>query len=78
MEKFYEAICWIAFGILVLFAVVVILMRSFAFVAIVVLFIRSALPWWVLAPAGILLVSGFVYLFSARRRRIPQNKKFLN
>jgi membrane protein YdbS with pleckstrin-like domain len=65
------------FGILMLWGLV----RGLgAFVGIVLMFVQSPLPWWVLTPAAIALIVGFVFLFKIRMRmrraRISPNRKF--
>ena len=74
-ELICEIVCKIVLGILVVFAVVVSLIRGVGvLVAITVMFARSPLPWWILAPAAIFLVAGLVYLLKRRldRRRPVQ------
>ena len=79
MEKISEVICWIAVGVLGLFIVGWMLTRGLSsLVALVLLFVHSPLPWWILTPAAIALVGGFAYLFKRRRTRIPPNRKFMN
>jgi membrane protein implicated in regulation of membrane protease activity len=82
MEKVFEVICYIEIGILAIFFFVMALLRGLgAFLALVLLFVHSQLPWWILAPAAIALASGFFYLFKrrlARRGLIPRNRKFVN
>ena len=79
MEKISEVVCWIAVGILGLFMVGAMLIRGLgSLVALVLLFVHSSLPWWILTPAAIALVAGFVYLFKHRRTRIGPNRKFVN
>jgi len=80
-EKIYDAICWIALGILALFALPVWLMREFlgTFVPLTWLFIHSPLPWWIRIPAAVAVGAGFVYLLQRnRRKRIPPNQKFVD
>ena len=78
MKKTAEVICYIAAGILLLYLVVVTLIRGVGiFMAIVLLFAHSPLPWWILGPAAIALVAEFTYLFKntlhkrGAKRRIP-------
>ena len=79
MEKISEVVCWIAVGVLGLFMVGWILTRGLgSLVTLVLLFVHSPLPWWILTPAAIALVAGFVYLFRRRRTRISPNRKFVN
>jgi hypothetical protein len=60
MERFSAIACWIAVGVLV----ALILIRGIGtFVALVLLFVHSPLPWWILTPAAMALVAGFIYLF---------------
>jgi hypothetical protein len=79
MQKIFEIICWAAFGILALFAIVYLLTRGLApIVGLVLLFAQSPLPWWVLTPAAIALAAGFAYLFRGMRARIKPNRKYVN
>jgi len=79
MEKISEVVCWIAVGVLGLFMVGWILTRGLgSLVTLVLLFVHSPLPWWILTPAAIALLAGFVYLFRRRRTRIGPNQKFVN
>jgi len=79
MEKISEIICWIGVGILGLFMVGWMLTRGLSsLVALVLLFVHSPLPWWILTPAAIALVGGFVYLLKRRRAGISPNRKFVN
>jgi hypothetical protein len=79
MEKISEVVCWIAVGVLGLFGVAWMLTRGLSsLLALVLLFVRSPLPWWILTPVAIALVAGFVYLFKHRRTRISSNRKFVN
>jgi hypothetical protein len=81
MEKFYNAVCWIGVGILVIFGVPLLLARhlvaplwQFAW-----LFLHSPLPWWERMLAAAAVIAGFVYLISkSTRRRIPPNQKFVS
>jgi hypothetical protein len=71
-------ICWIAVAILALFMLAAVLIRGLgSLAALVLLFVQSPLPWWILAPAAIALVSGFVYLFRRRRATVRPNRKFV-
>jgi LPXTG-motif cell wall-anchored protein len=79
MEKISEVVYWIAVGVLGLFMVGWILTRGLgSLVTLVLLFVHSPLPWWILTLAAIALVAGFVYLFRRRRTRIGPNQKFVN
>jgi len=79
MEKISEIVCWIAVGILGLFMLGWMLTRGLAsLVALVLLFAHSPLPWWILTPAAIALVAGFVFLFKRRRTRTGSNRKFVD
>jgi hypothetical protein len=79
VEKIFEVVCWITLGVLGLFMVAWALIRGLgSLVALVLLFVQSPLPWWILAPAAIAVAGGFVYLFKRRRTRIPPNRKFVN
>jgi membrane protein YdbS with pleckstrin-like domain len=66
MEKFPEIVRWIAVGAVGLFMVVLVLTRGFLLISF---FVHSPLPWWILTPAAIALVAGFVYLFKRNVRR---------
>jgi hypothetical protein len=89
MEKLYNAICWIAVGVLAIFFLIIGLYRAVGLVGVTVWVIFfSSLPLWerILAPAAI--ISGLVFIM--RRygtpwgftgtykwsRRIPRNKNF--
>jgi hypothetical protein len=79
MEKISEVVCWIAVGVLGFFMLASMLTRGLgSLVALVLLFVHSPLPWWILTPASIAVVGGFVYLFKRRRTRIRPNRKFVN
>jgi hypothetical protein len=78
MEKISEVVCWIAVGVLGLFMVGWMWTRGLGSLALVLLFVHSPLPWWILTPAAIALVGGFVYLFKRRQTRIRPNRKFVN
>jgi hypothetical protein len=70
MEKFSEIVCWIAVGVLGLFMVVWVLTPGVgSLAAFILLFVQSPLPWWILAPAGIAIVAGFLYLLKRNVRR---------
>jgi hypothetical protein len=78
VEKIFEVVCWIALGVLGLIMVAWTLTRGLgSLVALVLLFVHSPLPWWILTPAAIAVVGGFVYLFKRRRTRIRPNRKFV-
>ncbi|HTF23154.1 MAG TPA: hypothetical protein VK937_04460 [Candidatus Limnocylindria bacterium] len=73
MKKTAEVICYIAAGVLLLYLVVVALIRGVViFMAIVLLFAHSPLPWWILGPAAIassldlLICSKIHYIKGAR------------
>jgi hypothetical protein len=78
MQKIFEIICWVAVGVLALFAIVYLLRGLTAIVGLVLLFAQSPPPWWVLAPAAIALAAGFAYLFRGMRARIKPNRKYVN
>jgi hypothetical protein len=70
MERISAIVCWIAVGVLALFFGALILFRGIAsLVALVLLFVHSPLPWWILTPAALALAAGFIYLFKARANR---------
>jgi hypothetical protein len=78
MEKFYNAVCWIGVGILVIFGVPIFLLRYVVTPVwgIVWLFRHSPLPVWERALAATAIIAGLAYLFSRGSRRIPQNHNF--
>jgi len=80
MEKVYEAICWTAAVVLGLFAAVVLLPPRDIGVPLAFLSLirHSNLPWWILTPAAIAVVAGFIYLTRRMRRTIPRNRKFVD
>jgi hypothetical protein len=79
MEKFYNAVCWVGIGILVVFGVPLFLLRyvvspiwGFAW-----LLSNSALPWWERVLAAAAIIAGIAYLISrSSRRGIPRNHNF--
>jgi hypothetical protein len=81
MEKFFNAVCWIGVGILVIFGLAVFVYRAIAIAYLTVwMGLFSSLPWWerILAPAAV--IAGIAFL--VRRsgpyigRRIPPNRNF--
>jgi hypothetical protein len=61
MQKISEIVCWAAVGVLALFAILWLLTRGLSsIVVLVLLFAQSPLPWWILTPAAIALVAGFL------------------
>ena len=89
MEKFYNLVCWIGVGVLVVFGVTVVLFRAAAIAWLTVwMVLFSSLPWWerVLAPAAV--IAGMVYLFrrsgsfsgytGSLSRRIPPHPNFVH
>jgi hypothetical protein len=79
MQKISEIVCWAAVGILALLAIFELLRGLGAIVGLVLLFAQSPLPWWILTPAAIALMAGFLYLFRARRAGvIKPNQKYVN
>ena len=80
MQKVSEIVCWAAVAVLGLFLIFCMLTRGLGvIVAFVLLFAQSPLPWWVLTPAAIALVAGFLYLFrGVRGRVIKPNRKYVN
>ena len=82
MKKFFNAVCWIGAGIILIFGLVVLLYRAAAIVAITVwVMFFSSLPWWerILVPAAI--IAGLVFLATrytgARGPGIPRNTNFV-
>ena len=82
MEKFYNAVCWIGLGILLIFGLVVLIYRAVGIAYVVVwMVLFSSLPWWerILAPAAV--IAGIAFLvrrsgpFSGHG--IPRNKNFV-
>lgn len=80
MKKISEIVCWAAVVVLGLFAIFGLLTRGLgALVALVFLFVQSPLPWWILTPAAIALVAGFLYLFRGLRGKvIKPNRKYVD
>jgi hypothetical protein len=79
MQKIFEIICWVAVGVLGLFAILYFLTRgTVLIVGLVLLFAQSPLPWWVLTSAAIALAAGFAYLIRGMRARITPNRKYVN
>jgi hypothetical protein len=80
MQKISEIVCWAAVGVLALFAILWLLTRGLSsIVVLVLLFVQSPLPWWILTPAALALVAGFLYLRrSMRTRVIKPNRKYVN
>lgn len=61
MQKISEIVYWAAVGVLALFAILWLLKRGLSsIVVLVLLFAQSPLPWWILTPAAIALVAGFL------------------
>jgi hypothetical protein len=77
IEKITTLIAYVVFGILGLWWLARVLG---GFAGMILMFVTSPLPWWVLTPAAIALVVGFVLLFKIRMRRarIIQNRKFVD
>jgi len=72
-----EIICWAAVGLLALFLIVVVLIRGLGTIfAFVWVFFHSGLSMWIVIPAFIAVVAGFLYI-RPRRRRIQPNRKFI-
>ena len=80
MQKISEIVCWAAVGVLALFAILWLLTRGLSSIVVLVwLFAESPLPWWILTPAAIALVAGFLYLRKGMRTRvIKPNRKYVN
>ena len=80
MQKISEIVCWAAAAVLGLVAILWLLTRGLAaLVSLVFLFVQSPLPWWILTPAAIALVAGFLYLRRGMRGRvIKPNRKYVN
>ncbi len=82
-EKVANAICWAAVIFLGLFVLVIFIFRYVLNVGagLAWLFAYSDLPWWVMVPAAIALLAGFVFLSYRsylRSGRVPPNRKFLD
>ena len=79
MAKLSEVICWIGVGVVALAMIVYVFTRGLSsFLAVVLIFVHSPLPWWILTPAAVAVVAGTVYLFKSGPRRIKPNRKFTN
>jgi hypothetical protein len=85
MAKLFNAVCWIAVGILLIFGLVGLLYRAAAVVWLTVwVAFFSSLPWWERFLIPVAVVGGMVFLFrrssgwSGRLGpRIPRNKNFV-
>jgi hypothetical protein len=76
MEKASEIARDVVIGVSLLCLLVFGLIRVIGgFAAIVRLFVHSPLPWWILTPAAIALVAGFVVFFKIRRAQAKTNRK---
>ena len=76
IEKVTTLVAYAVFGILGLWWLARVLG---GFAGMILMFINSPLPWWVLTPAAIALIVGFVFLFKIRMRRarISPNRRFV-
>jgi hypothetical protein len=64
MDKFLKAASWVCLSLLGAIVLVIAMLKGLGtLVALVMLFARSSLPWWVLAPAAVALIAGFTFLF---------------
>jgi hypothetical protein len=85
MKTFFNAVCWIGVGILVIVGLAIFLYRAAAIVWLTVwVALFSSLPWWerILVPAAV--VAGLFFLFrrytgytGTLGRGIPPNKNFV-
>jgi hypothetical protein len=75
MEKATPLVACVVFGLLGLLW----LARMLGgFGGMILMFVNSPLPWWVLTPAAIALIAGFVFLFKIRLARKSPNRKFVH
>lgn len=77
IEKTTTLVAYTVFGIFGLWWLARVLA---GFGGMILMFVNSPLHWWVLTPAAIALVLGFVLLFKIRMRRarISRNRKFVD
>jgi len=76
IERMSEIVCWATVGLLALFLIVTILIRGLGVVvSFVWIFFHSGLTMWIVIPAFIAVIAGFLYI-RPRRRRIQPNQKF--
>jgi hypothetical protein len=75
MEKATALVAYVVFGLLGLWWLARVLG---GFGGMIMMFVNSPLPWWVLTPAAIALIAGFVLLFKIRLARKSPNRKFVH
>ena len=75
MQRATTLAAYAVFGILVIWGLV----RGFTgLAAMILMFVNSPLPWWILAPAAVALIVGFFFLFRIRLARKSPNRKFVH
>ena len=75
MEKATLLVAYVVFGLLELLW----LARMLGgFGGMILMFVKSPLPWWVLTPAAIALIAGFVLWFKIRLAKKNPNRKFVH
>jgi hypothetical protein len=75
MEKATALVAYVVFGVLGLWWLARVLG---GFAGMILMFVNSPLPWWVLTPAAIALAAGFILLFKIRLARKNPNRKFVH
>jgi hypothetical protein len=75
MEKATTLVAYVVFGLLGLWWLARVLG---GFAAMVLMFVNSPLPWWVLTPAAIALIVGFFLLFKIRLASKSPKRKFVH
>ena len=75
MQRAITLVAYAVFGLLV---PLVARARLGGFAAMVLMFVNSPLPWWILTPAAMALVVGFFLLFKIRFARKRPNRKFVH
>lgn len=75
MERATALVAYVVFGLLGLWWLARVLG---GLAGMILMFVNSPLPWWVLTPAAIVLVAGFVHLFRIRLARKSPNRKFVH
>ena len=77
--KACEAVFHIAFVVLLLGPLTWALPRGIAFAAaLVLLFLQSAAPWWLLAVTSLSLLAGCFYLLKTARTWLRPDQDFVN
>lgn len=75
IEKITTLVAYAVFGILALWWLARFLDD---FAGMILMFVTSPLPWWVLTPAAIAFLVGFVFLFKLRLARKSPRRKFVH